>query len=331
MHLGDGFLSYICSWFVLELLECLLCKPYLFLSFNKLCLAVFMILVESVTSTGISALVIVVYEHVIATIVLSLLAFFLDNIDLSKHWAKHDPLHSIYNGPHLPPRKSQILEHHRTGEDMGSTPLGCRSIGCSVVEGASSSNLYVGSCTSVLPSRTILNCDDELIWHNPNCLSLCICDIIVILETKVGRRACLGHHITWGGHDIEHAERALYLYPTWVLGELQGVKVTGLSYYVMTWAIKKKGVVFEVAFNPVLVVFSFLLQTFLLGNSAHLGSIIGGVFVILGLYLILWAKANDMEEERTVADDSAYSLLSSTMKVEGKSSTMLPTQKRVQQ
>jgi hypothetical protein len=47
--------------------------------------------------------------------------------------------------------------------------------------------------------------------------------------------------------------------------------VTGLSYYVMTWSIKKKGPVFTAAFNPLLVVFSFLLQTFLLGNSAHLG------------------------------------------------------------
>ncbi|KAE8056735.1 hypothetical protein FH972_013480 [Carpinus fangiana] len=112
---------------------------------------------------------------------------------------------------------------------------------------------------------------------------------------------------------------------------LGGVVVTGLSYYVMMWAIKKKGVVFEAAFNPVLVVFLFLLQTFLLGNSIHLGSIVGGVFVILGLYLFLWAKANDMEKERTVADDSAYSPLSSTMKVEGKSSTILPTRKRVQQ
>jgi hypothetical protein len=52
--------------------------PYLFLTLNELCLAVFMILVESVTSTGISALVIVVYEHVIATILLSFLAFFLE-------------------------------------------------------------------------------------------------------------------------------------------------------------------------------------------------------------------------------------------------------------
>jgi hypothetical protein len=55
------------------------CTPYLFLTLNQLCLAVFMILVESVISTGrISALVIVVYEHLIATILLSLLAFFLE-------------------------------------------------------------------------------------------------------------------------------------------------------------------------------------------------------------------------------------------------------------
>jgi hypothetical protein len=55
-----------------------LSKPYLFLTLNELFLAVFMILVESVTSSGISALVIVVYEHVIATILLSFLAFFLE-------------------------------------------------------------------------------------------------------------------------------------------------------------------------------------------------------------------------------------------------------------
>ncbi|XP_059459490.1 WAT1-related protein At1g43650-like [Corylus avellana] len=90
---------------------------------------------------------------------------------------------------------------------------------------------------------------------------------------------------------------------------LVGVVVTGLSYYGMTWFIKKRGPVFATAFNPLLIVFSFLLQTFLLGNSAYLGSIIGGVLVILGLYLILWAKANDMEKERTVANNSVYSPL----------------------
>ena len=53
-------------------------KAYLFLTLNELFLAVFMILVQSLTSNGVSALVIVVYEHVIATILLSFLAFFLE-------------------------------------------------------------------------------------------------------------------------------------------------------------------------------------------------------------------------------------------------------------
>ena len=39
----------------------------------------------------------------------------------------------------------------------------------------------------------------------------------------------------------------------------------------MTWSIKKKGPVFTSAFDPLLVVVSFFLQTFVLGNSAHLG------------------------------------------------------------
>ncbi|KAG6649257.1 hypothetical protein I3843_07G196100 [Carya illinoinensis] len=91
--------------------------------------------------------------------------------------------------------------------------------------------------------------------------------------------------------------------------KLQGVVVTGLSYYVRTWSIKKRGPVFTTAFNPLLVVLSFLLQTFVLGNSAHLGNIVGGVLVILGLYLLLWAKANEMEKKEIVAADSLYSPL----------------------
>ncbi|KAG2699556.1 hypothetical protein I3760_07G196900 [Carya illinoinensis] len=97
--------------------------------------------------------------------------------------------------------------------------------------------------------------------------------------------------------------------PVIISSKLQGVVVTGLSYYVRTWSIKKRGPVFTTAFNPLLVVLSFLLQTFVLGNSAHLGNIVGGVLVILGLYLLLWAKANEMEKKEIVAADSLYSPL----------------------
>ena len=134
-----------------------------------------------------------------------------------------------------------------------------------------------GACHSILPSRIILKRNDELLSHRPNCYSNCICDIVVILGTKVGRRACLGYHITWSKPKfyiipkIQHKfHSSSQITDPWVV-ELQGIVVTGLSYYVMTWSIKKNGPVFTSAFNPLLVVFSFLLQTFVLGDSAHLG------------------------------------------------------------
>ncbi|XP_057981569.1 WAT1-related protein At3g30340-like isoform X3 [Malania oleifera] len=54
------------------------CKPYLYQILIQLCLAIFLILVQIIVSKGISAIVIVVYEHVLSTIALSLLAFFLE-------------------------------------------------------------------------------------------------------------------------------------------------------------------------------------------------------------------------------------------------------------
>ena len=52
---------------------------------------------------------------------------------------------------------------------------------------------------------------------------------------------------------------------------LQGIVITGLSSYVETWAIHKRGPVFSASFNPLLVFFSFLLEAFVFGASIHLG------------------------------------------------------------
>uniref|UniRef100_A0A7N2KPX3 Uncharacterized protein n=1 Tax=Quercus lobata TaxID=97700 RepID=A0A7N2KPX3_QUELO len=132
----------------MEMTRCLLLgfeasKAYLFLTLNELFLAVFVILVQSLTSNGVSALVIVAYEHVIATVLLSFLAFFLGSINQSKRWDQLDPFTSICNGPHFPSRKAQMLEHQRASQDMGFVTLGCRSIGCTVVDGASCVKLYI--------------------------------------------------------------------------------------------------------------------------------------------------------------------------------------------
>ncbi|XP_042987499.1 uncharacterized protein LOC122315576 isoform X2 [Carya illinoinensis] len=146
-------------------------------------------------------------------------------VDLSKRWIELGPLNCIYTGSHLPSRKAQMLEHQRAGQDMGSSPVGCRSSDFCVVEWAGCANLHViqrssdqrwyhwrhndsgwsafskllehcsGTCHSVIPSRTILNRHDELIRYDPSCHCRCICFIKFILEAKMGRRTCLDYHI----------------------------------------------------------------------------------------------------------------------------------------
>ncbi|KAJ8504235.1 hypothetical protein OPV22_005121 [Ensete ventricosum] len=48
-----------------------------------------------------------------------------------------------------------------------------------------------------------------------------------------------------------------------------GILVTGLSYLARMWCIHRKGPVFATAFSPLLVVFSFLLHTLVLGGATH--------------------------------------------------------------
>ncbi|XP_010927047.2 WAT1-related protein At4g08290 isoform X2 [Elaeis guineensis] len=77
-----------------------------------------------------------------------------------------------------------------------------------------------------------------------------------------------------------------------------GTVVTGLSYLALNWCIHKKGPVFATAFSPLLVIFSFLIQTLVLGVAAKHESIIGAVLVVGGLYLLLWAKSKDYQIQK---------------------------------
>lgn len=53
-------------------------KPHVVMTLNPLILAIFITLVQSILAKGINGVVLVVYEHVIATVLLSALAFFLE-------------------------------------------------------------------------------------------------------------------------------------------------------------------------------------------------------------------------------------------------------------
>ncbi|KAJ7979889.1 WAT1-related protein [Quillaja saponaria] len=74
-----------------------------------------------------------------------------------------------------------------------------------------------------------------------------------------------------------------------------GVACSGLIVFIQLWCAQKKGPVFVTMFNPLATVFVAIIAYFVLGEKLYLGSIIGAVILIIGLYLLLWGKEVDQQ------------------------------------
>ncbi|KAL6619833.1 hypothetical protein ACP70R_034972 [Stipagrostis hirtigluma subsp. patula] len=82
-----------------------------------------------------------------------------------------------------------------------------------------------------------------------------------------------------------------------------GCMVTGVSYYLQTWCLQKKGPIFFAAWTPLCFVFTIFCSSFFLGEIVHLGSIVGGVLLVGSLYSMMWGqikecKADDIEKDQ---------------------------------
>ncbi|TVU25964.1 hypothetical protein EJB05_28487, partial [Eragrostis curvula] len=72
-----------------------------------------------------------------------------------------------------------------------------------------------------------------------------------------------------------------------------GFVVSGISYYLQVWCVEMKGPVFLAIWTPLSFVFTIFCSSFFLGEIVHLGSIIGGVLLVGGLYSVLWGKSKE--------------------------------------
>ncbi|KAL6345913.1 hypothetical protein AAG906_025193 [Vitis piasezkii] len=76
-----------------------------------------------------------------------------------------------------------------------------------------------------------------------------------------------------------------------------GYLSSGFMVVLANWCVRKRGPLFVSIFNPLLLVFVAILDSLLLDEKLHLGSIIGGVLIVIGLYAMLWAKREEMKSK----------------------------------
>ncbi|KAJ4827759.1 hypothetical protein Tsubulata_020858, partial [Turnera subulata] len=73
-----------------------------------------------------------------------------------------------------------------------------------------------------------------------------------------------------------------------------GVFASGLNIAVMAWCISKRGPLFAAIFNPLMLLVVALSGSLVFNEKLHLGSVLGGILIIGGLYTVLWGKSKDL-------------------------------------
>ncbi|XWS46951.1 hypothetical protein CRYUN_Cryun14cG0112200 [Craigia yunnanensis] len=86
-----------------------------------------------------------------------------------------------------------------------------------------------------------------------------------------------------------------------------GIVASGFLIFLQLWYLKEKGPVFVSMFNPLQTVMVAVLAYFVFGEKLCTGSILGGVTVIIGLYLLLWGKEKDQSYTKSQEQSSSHS------------------------
>ncbi|KAL5697517.1 hypothetical protein ACHQM5_028650 [Ranunculus cassubicifolius] len=78
---------------------------------------------------------------------------------------------------------------------------------------------------------------------------------------------------------------------------ITGVVVSAVACVLMSWVIKKRGALYVSAFNPLVLVIVAVFGWGLLDEKIYVGSIVGSILIVAGLYTVLWGKEKEIDQD----------------------------------
>ncbi|KAJ1273581.1 hypothetical protein BS78_06G292700 [Paspalum vaginatum] len=85
-----------------------------------------------------------------------------------------------------------------------------------------------------------------------------------------------------------------------------GVFASGVALVIMAWCVQRRGPLFASVFSPLMLLMVAVLSSLLLGEKLHLGTALGAVLIITGLYAVLWGKSREAANNVQVTKDSQH-------------------------
>ncbi|KAK4490508.1 hypothetical protein RD792_001188 [Penstemon davidsonii] len=77
-----------------------------------------------------------------------------------------------------------------------------------------------------------------------------------------------------------------------------GIVGSGIAIAITAWGTRMKGPLYVSSFTPLALIFVAVLGSLILDEMLNLGSVIGSVLIILGLYIVLWGKSKEIITSR---------------------------------
>ncbi|KMT06127.1 hypothetical protein BVRB_7g162980 [Beta vulgaris subsp. vulgaris] len=75
-----------------------------------------------------------------------------------------------------------------------------------------------------------------------------------------------------------------------------GIVASGVSVTVIAWCVRVRGPLFVSIFNPLTLILVALAGSLILDEKLYIGSVIGAILIVFGLYAVIWGKGKEIKK-----------------------------------